>query len=146
MQAPFTRADATPRSVLRWTDLRLGSRASSNRMKNLRNAFDRHRSFAITRPSRNARRIFPRGVPLRKRATARVDQSDSSCCSVERFGGDYDWLSFLFRGLRPQRKPLHAVLHGFDRSFSEDDRPLLLRSVRVRWNEAFGADGKHKNV
>ncbi len=24
--------------------------------------------------------------------------------------------------------------------------PSLLRSVRVRWNEAFGADGKHKNV
>jgi hypothetical protein len=59
-------------------------------VENIRDAFDRHRSFAITRPSRHAGRIFPRCVPLRKRATARIDQSDSSCCGVERLGRDSD--------------------------------------------------------
>jgi hypothetical protein len=29
---------------------------------------------------------------------------------------------FYLRALRPQGKPLHAVLHGIDRSFSENDR------------------------
>src|SRR6266480_2733091 len=121
MQAPFTRANATPHSVLRWTDFRLGSRASADHMQNLLNAFDRHRSFAIARPSRNARRIFPRGVPLRKRTTARVDQSDSSCCGVERFGGDDEWLPVLFGGLCPKRESLHAILHGSHQSLSEND-------------------------
>jgi len=42
--------------------------------------------------------------------------------SVERSGRDSDWLPVLLRHLCPQRKPLHAVLHGTGRSFSETDR------------------------
>ncbi len=43
-------------------------------------------------------------------------------CSAEHPGRDTDCLLVLFRDLRPQGKPLHAVLHGIDRSFSENDR------------------------
>jgi len=90
----------------------LGSRATGNGRENLRNTLNRHRSFEITGRSRHARWIFPRRLPLRKRATRRVDQSNSSRCGVEHSGRDSDCLPVLFGGLCPQRKPLHAVLHG----------------------------------
>src|SRR6266480_7988787 len=116
------RADSARHSALRWTVLRLGSRASGNRVENLRNAFNRYRSFEITGRSRRTRWVFPRRLPLRKRAACRVDQSDSPRCGAERPGRNSDCLPVLFWGLCPQRKPLHAVLHGNDRSFSETDR------------------------
>src|SRR6266496_2900051 len=117
-----SRANAARHSAFRWTALRLGSRASGNRVEDLRNAFNRHRSFEITGRSRHAIWVFPRRLPLRKRAAPRVDQSDSPRCCAERPGRDSDWLPVLFRGLCPQRKSLHAVLHGSDRPFSETDR------------------------
>src|SRR5207248_10078118 len=123
------RANAARYSVLRWTVLRLGSRASGDRVANLRNAFNRRRSFEITSPNRDARWVFPRHLPLRKRAACRVDQSDSPRCGAEHPGRDSDCLPVLFRGLRPQRKPLHAVLHGASRPFSETDR----LSVPLAW-------------
>jgi hypothetical protein len=52
----------------------------------------------------------------------RVDQSDSARCGAERPGRDSDYLPVLFRGLCLQCKPLHAVLPGSDRPFSETDR------------------------
>src|SRR6266566_4371988 len=116
------RADAARHSAFRWTVLQLGSRASGNSVENLRNAFNRHRSFEITGQSRHERRVFPRRLPLRKRAARRVDQSDSPRCGAERSGRDSDCLPVLLRGLCPQRKPLHAVVHGTNRPFSETDR------------------------
>jgi hypothetical protein len=44
---------------------------------------------------------------------------------AERPGRDSDCLPVLFRGLCPQRKPLHAVLHDTDRPFSKTDRLSL---------------------
>src|SRR5439155_9932046 len=115
-------ADAARHSVLCWTVLRLGSRASGNCVGNVRNAFNRHRSFEITDRGRHARWVFPRRLPLRKRAARRVDQSDSPRGGAERPGRDSYFLPVLFRVLCPQRKPLHAVLHGTNRPFSETDR------------------------
>src|SRR6266404_7490243 len=145
-------ADAARHSVLRWTLLRLGSRARGNRVENFRNAFNRRRSFEITDRSRYARRIFPRRLPFRKRAARRADQSNSPRCGAERPGRDSDCLPVLLRGLCPQRKPLHAVLHGIDRPFSETDRlsvalaqyPCSLESsVRhgLMWRYASAIDG-----
>ena len=79
-------------------------------------------SFAITGRSQRAIWIFPRRLPLQKRAARRVDQSNSPCRSAEHLGRDTDCLPVLFRGLCSQRKPRHAVLHGTDRSFSETHR------------------------
>jgi hypothetical protein len=105
---------------LRWTVLRVGPRASCYRY--LRNTFDRHRSFEITGRSRYARWVLPRGLPLRKRAARRADQSDRPRCGAQRLGRDSDCLPVLLRSLCPQRKPVHAVLHGTDRPLSETDR------------------------
>src|SRR5437773_1089683 len=98
-------------------------------MEDLRNTFNRHRSCEITGRSRYARWVFPRRLPPRKRAARRVDQSHSPRCSAERPGRDSDRLPVLFSDLCPQRKPLHAVLHGTDRPFSETDR----LSVPLAW-------------
>src|SRR6266480_4842599 len=123
------RADSARHSALRWTVLRLGSRASGNRVENLRNAFNRRRSFEITGRSRHARWVFSRRLPLRKRAARRVDQSDSPRCGAEHPRRDSDCLPVLFWGLCPPRKLLHAVLHGTNRPFSETDR----LSVPLAW-------------
>src|SRR5436309_10328198 len=114
------RADAARHSPLRWTVLRLGPRATSNGY--LRNSSYSHRSFEITDRTWHARWFFPRHLSLRKRAARRVDQSDNPRCGVEYPGRDTDCLPVLSRGLCPQRKSLHAVLHDTDRSFSETDR------------------------
>jgi hypothetical protein len=115
-------ANAARHSVLHWTVLRLGSRASGNRVENLCNPPNRHRSFEIIGRSRYARWVFPCRLPLRKRSARRTDQSDSPRCGAQRPGRDVDCLPVLFRGLCPQRKPLHAVLHGTNRPISETDR------------------------
>src|SRR6266513_1344542 len=120
-----TRTHAPRDPFPRWTLLRLGSRASGNRLEDVRNSSYRHRSFEITGRSRNARWVFPRRLPLRKRAARRVDQSDSSRGCAEHPGRDNNCLPVLFSGLCPRRKPLHAVLHGTDRPFSETDRLSL---------------------
>src|SRR5436309_3905058 len=122
MHALFSRADTARYSVLRWKVLWLGSRAGAKRMENLRNAFDGCRWFEITGTSWLAGWIFPSRLPVRKRAARRVDQSDSSRCGAECARRNTDCLPFLFRSLCPQRKPLHAVLHGTDRPFPETDR------------------------
>src|SRR6266496_6070538 len=87
---------------------------------------DHSRSLA---PAGTRDGVFPRRLPVRKRAAGRVDQSDSPRGGAEQPGRDSDCLPVLFRGLCPQRKPLHAVLHGTNRPFSKTDR----LSVPLAW-------------
>ena len=137
IHALTSRADAAQHPVLRWTVLRLGSRASAYRY--LRNTFtdtDRSRSLVA---NRHARWLFPRRVPFRKRATPRVDQSDRSRCGAERPGRDSDRLPVLFR------RSMSASVSRFTPFYMASIDPFrklivypsLLRSVRARWNQAF---------
>src|SRR6266566_793191 len=152
MRALFPRADAARDPVLRWTVLRLGPRATGKRVENLRNAFNQHRSFEIAGRCRHPRWIFPCRLSLRKRTARRVDQSDSPRRGTKCSGRDTDCLPILLRGLCPQRKPLHALLHGTDRPFPETNRlsvalaqyPCSLESsIRhgLMWRYASARDG-----
>src|SRR6266550_2132085 len=143
-------AYAAQHSVLYWTDLRLGERASDN--CNLRNPSYGRRSFEIIDCTRYSRWVLPRRLPLRKRTAGRVNQSDSPRRSPERLGRDSDCLPILLWCLCPQHKPFHAVLHGTDRSVSETSRlsvalaqyPCSLESsVRhgLMWRYASAIDG-----
>ena len=123
-------SDAARHSLLRWTVLRLGSRARSNHVVSRRYTSNRDRPVEITDCSRIAIWFFPRRLSLRKRAARRVDQSDSPRRGAEHPGRDSNRLSVLPSSLCLQCKPLHAILHGADRPFSDTDRlsvPLAYR-------------------
>jgi Protein of unknown function (DUF2867) len=109
--------------------------------KTLRNPSYRDRSFEITGRSRHARWIFPRRLPLRKRAARRVDQSDSSRSAlsalVETATAYRFYLVVYVRSVSRFTPFYMALIDPFRKLIVY---PSLLRSLRARWNQAFGSN------
>src|SRR5262249_19332140 len=110
------------RSFFRWTALGLGSRAGANHLRKLRKTSDARRSLEVACAAGHSRGTVPRRIPLRERATPRVDQPHSPRGSAEHSRRNGKRLPLLFRRLREHSQPLHAFLHGRDRPGPPTDR------------------------